>query len=40
VIYKLDKKWGIGFWNTTHPFELSFDKFDRTVSRPPKGAAT
>jgi hypothetical protein len=41
VIYRLDGKWGTGFWNLDRPFELSFDIFDRNVpSRPPKGAAT
>ena len=29
VVYRLDDKWGAGFWNRAHPFELSFDMFDR-----------
>ena len=37
VIYNLDGNWGIGFWNRRNPFKLSFDIFDRSVSRPPKG---
>jgi len=40
VIYSLDGKWRAGFWNRHRPFEISFDMFDRSVSRAPKGAAT
>lgn len=29
VIYRLDGKWGAGFWNLTRPYDLSFDVFDR-----------
>ena len=41
VIYRINGKWGAGFWNHARPFELSFDTFDRAApSHPPKGAAT
>lgn len=29
VAYRLDGKWGAGFYNRRRPFELSFDVFDR-----------
>ncbi len=29
VIYRIDNKWGAGFWHRGRPFDLSFDVFDR-----------
>lgn len=29
VVYRLDGKWGAGFWNRARPFDLLFDVFDR-----------
>jgi hypothetical protein len=25
VIYRIDRNWGAGVWNSTRPFELSFE---------------
>jgi hypothetical protein len=33
VIFRLDGKWGAGFWNRRRPMELSFDVFDRESFR-------
>lgn len=41
VIYRIDRKWGAGFWNEAWPYDLSFDVFDREApSRPPKAASS
>jgi len=41
VIYRVDKKWGAGFWNEKRPYELSFDVFDRAgPSQPPSAAVS
>ena len=29
VIYRLNSKWSVGFWNMRRPLDLSFDDFDR-----------
>ena len=29
VIYRLDGKWGAGFWNRSRPFHVRFEDFDR-----------
>ncbi len=33
VVYRLDGKWGAGFWNRARPFDLSFGVFDRETFR-------
>lgn len=39
VLYRIQAKWGIGFWNKSRPYCFSFNVFDRDgPSRPPKVA--